>query len=180
MLIATGLARPDDGSCELFGWPPSEPRAREGLGFLPEQADYEAGFTVGEILALHARLAGGTKESGWAERFAVNLPATRRISDCSQGTARRVALASALIGDPRLLVLDEPTTGLDVASRDRLLDELARFRDRGGTVLVSSHILPELERICDRLAILDRGRLVYEGEVDGIPLSELFRRKVGR
>jgi len=190
MLVATGLVRPDSGSCELFGLPPAEARARDGLGFLPEQSDYEAGFTVAEILRLHARLAGGTKGTGWVERIALNLPAARRIHHCSQGIARRVALASALIGEPRLLVLDEPTTGLDVVARDRLLDELARFRDRGGTVLVSSHILPELERICDRLAILDRGRLVYEGDYSmpdqacrprlDTPLSELFHRKVGR
>jgi ABC-type multidrug transport system ATPase subunit len=166
MLTALGLVRPDAGSCEIFGRPAAEPSARSGVGFLPEDVDYEAGFTVGEVLRLHSRLTVGARGSSlhqWLERFDLRLPLSRRIAGCSHGTVRRLALACALLGAPRLLVLDEPTSGLDVASRQLLLNELARFRERGGTVLVSSHVLSELEQICDALAILDQGKLVHHG-----------------
>lgn len=166
MLTALGLIQPDSGSCEIFGHPAAVPRARSGVGFLPEDVDHEAGFTVGEVLRLHARLAGATHGSvlqETLERFDLRLPLRHRVSACSHGTVRRLGLACALIGEPRLLVLDEPTSGLDIASRQLLLDELARFRDRGGTVLVSSHVLSELEQICDALAILERGRVVHDG-----------------
>lgn len=165
MLMALGLVRPDTGSCEIFGQPATVPRARVGVGFLPEDVDYEAGFTVGEVLRLHAKLAGGVRGSALGdclERLGLRLPLGRRIAGCSHGTVRRLALACALIGEPILLVLDEPTSGLDVASRELLLSELARFRDRGGTVLVSSHVLSELDQICDAIAILERGRLVHD------------------
>lgn len=184
MLTALGLVRPDAGRCEIFGQPASMPQTRVGLGFLPEDVDYEAGFTIAEVLRLHSRLAGhpgGSDLQDCLERFGLRLPLGRRIAGCSHGTARRLALACAVIGEPRLLVLDEPTSGLDVASRELLLGELARFRERGGTVLVSSHVLSELEQICDGLAILESGRLVYAGDLrPGRPLSELYRRRIGR
>ena len=184
MLTALGLVRPDAGSCEIFGQPASMPQARTGLGFLPEDVDYEAGFTIAEVLRLHARLADcqdGSALQDCLERFGLRLPLGRRIAGCSHGTARRLALACAVIGEPRMLVLDEPTSGLDVDSRELLLGELTRFRDRGGTVLVSSHVLSDLEQICDGLAILDNGQLVYEGDLrPGRPLSEIYRRRIGR
>ena len=168
ILAALGLVQPDAGRCELFGEPASTPRARVGIGFLPEEVGYEAGFTVGEVIRLHARLAGapaGPAARDGLRRFDLRLPLSRRISRCSHGTARRLALACALVGEPRLLVLDEPTSGLDVASREFLLSELTRFREDGGTVLISSHVLSEMESVCDGLVILERGRLAYSGDL---------------
>jgi ABC-2 type transport system ATP-binding protein len=165
ILAALGLVQPDSGRCELFGEPASDPQSRVGLGFLPEDVGYEAGFTVGEVLRLHARLVGASGGPDFLERFGLRLPLNRRISRCSHGTARRLALACALVGEPKLLVLDEPTSGLDVASREFLLSELARFRKHGGTVLMSSHVLSEMESVCDALIILDRGRLAYSGDL---------------
>ena len=191
MLAALGLVRPDSGYCEIFGRLASMPQARVGIGFLPEDVSYEAGFTVAEVLRLHARLEGG--HGGPAlqeclERFGLRLPLSRRIARCSHGTARRLALACALTGEPRLLVLDEPTSGLDVAARENLLRELVRFREHGGSVLISSHVLSELEQVCDALAILERGFLVRQAE--GLQshaddrsrrsLAEIYRRRIGR
>lgn len=191
MLAALGLVRPDAGTCEIFGQPASMPQSRVGVGFLLEDVDYEAGFTVGEILRLHLRLGGrpgGTSVPDLLERLDLRLPWRRPIARCSHGTARRLALACALIGEPKLLVLDEPTSGLDVASRERLLGELVRFRARGGSVLVSSHVLSELEQVCDALAILERGRLVHQADFrkpnddsrSGRSLAEVYRRRIGR
>ena len=191
ILTALGLVHPDAGRCELFGEPASTPRARVGIGFLPEEVAYEAGFTVGEVLRLHGKLGGASEGPALRdclERFDLRLPLSRRISRCSHGTARRLALACALVGEPRLLVLDEPTSGLDVASREFLLSELVRFRKQGGTVLISSHVLSEMESVCDGFVILERGRLVYSGDlvepddvsrihirVTGIPRARLER-----
>jgi len=188
ILAALGLVRPDSGRCVLFGESASAASSRVGVGFLPEEVSYEAGFTIGEVLRLHARLADAPAGRRCLERFDLRLPMGRRISRCSHGTARRLALACALLGDPRLLVLDEPTSGLDVASREFLLAELVRFREGGGTVLISSHVLAEMESVCDRLVILERGRLAYSGDllepngvsricvrVTGIPRAELER-----
>jgi ABC-2 type transport system ATP-binding protein len=165
ILAALGLVRPDSGRSELFGEPASTPSARIGVGFLPEEVSYEAGFTIGEVLRLHARLADAAGGRRCLERFDLRLPLGRRISRCSHGTTRRLALACALVGAPRLLVLDEPTSGLDVASREFLLGELVRFREGGGTVFVSSHVLAEMESVCDGLVILERGRLAYNGDL---------------
>ena len=172
------------GSCEIFGLPPTNPRARAGIGFLPEEVSYEAGFRLGEIARLHARLAGVTGVEALPEilvRSGLRLPLSRRIARCSLGTARRLALACALAGRPRLLLLDEPTSGLDVSARDSLLIELVRFKRRGGTVLVSSHVLSELQSICDGFVILKRGRVVRSGELgrDDL-LEELYRSEMRR
>jgi ABC-2 type transport system ATP-binding protein len=179
MLATLGLVCPDAGRCELFGEPASSRRAREGVGFLPEEVGYEAGFTVGEVLRVHVRLSGCSRIGDlrrWPAQLGLRLPMKRRIARCSYGTVRRLALACALAGRPRLLLLDEPTSGLDVDSREALLGRLQQFRERGGTVLLSSHVLAELERVCDGLVILERGRRVFDGERDpSRPLSEVYR-----
>jgi ABC-2 type transport system ATP-binding protein len=182
--VMVGLVHSDAGSCEIFGLPPTHPRARTGVGFLPEEVSYEAGFRLGEIARVHARLAGATGADPLSEilvRTGLRLPLSRRIAQCSLGTARRLALACALAGRPRLLLLDEPTSGLDVGARDSLLVELVRFRRRGGTVLVSSHVLSELQSICDGFVILKRGRVVRSGELGrGDFLEELYRSEMRR
>ena len=169
--ILLGLLRPDAGRAEIFGRPAHEPEARCSLGFLPENPYFYDYLTAREFLNLSARLAGVSSsarrarvaqvlvEVGMAGRDDVPL---RR---CSKGMVQRVGLAQALVGDPDLLVLDEPMSGLDPIGRREFRDLILARRSAGKTVFFSSHILQDAEMICDRVSILDGGRLVAEGDL---------------
>jgi ABC-type multidrug transport system ATPase subunit len=175
-----GLVVPDDGHCEVFGRPASDHRAREAIGFLPEEVTYEAGLRLREILLVHAGLAGreGASPEVVLDLVGLDLPRSRRISRCSLGQARRLALACALLGRPRLLILDEPTSGMDLPARDRLFEHLLEFRREGGTVLLSSHVLAELERVCDAFVLLRDGRVARSGDLASIRREGRLRVRI--
>jgi ABC-type multidrug transport system ATPase subunit len=161
--VVVGLVLPDRGSCALFGRPSTDARSRARVGFVPEEIASEPGMRLSELLRVHRALADAEDEA--ADESALgepgaSIPPSLPLGRCSLGTARRFALRCAAIGKPRLLVLDEPASGLDVDARAGLFQSLLRFRGRGGSVLISSHVLADLEAVCDRFVFLDRGKVV--------------------
>jgi ABC-2 type transport system ATP-binding protein len=165
--IACGLVRPSQGRVEVLGRPAGSPPARAALGYLAELFRFPGWCSADELLALHQRLAGSA--GGAAERAElldlVDLGEARhkRIEAMSKGMQQRLGIAQALVGSPRLLLLDEPTSALDPVGRRIVRDLLDRVRDRGVAVLLNSHLLSEVEQVCDRVAIIARGRLIKAG-----------------
>jgi ABC-2 type transport system ATP-binding protein len=167
MKIACGLVRPTAGTATVCGVPARTREARRNLGYLAELFRFPGWSTASEVLALHQQLAGSPR--GQAERDALlelvglSDAAGRRVEGMSKGLQQRLGIAQALIGDPKLLLLDEPTSALDPAGRRDVRTLLVALRDRGIGVLINSHLLGELERLCDRVVILAGGRVVAAG-----------------
>jgi ABC-2 type transport system ATP-binding protein len=164
---ACGLVRPSSGSVSVCGAPAGSPPARRALGYLAELFHFPGWMTADELLVLHQRLAGS--HGGAAERaellelVGLGDAAGRRVETMSKGMQQRLGIAQALVGGPRLLLLDEPTSALDPAGRRIVRDLLEELRRRGVSVLLNTHLLSEVERVCDRVAIIDRGQLLAEG-----------------
>jgi ABC-2 type transport system ATP-binding protein len=165
--IACGLVRPSGGTARIKGDPPSSPRARRSLGYLAELFRFPGWYSAAELLALHQRLAhsdGGREERTELLRLVgLEDAADRPIDAMSKGMQQRLGIAQALIGAPELLLLDEPTSALDPAGRRTVRRLLEDLRTRGVAVLLNSHLLSEIELVCDRVAIISGGRLVAEG-----------------
>jgi ABC-2 type transport system ATP-binding protein len=165
--IAVGLVRPTQGSAEVAGARAGSHAARASLGYLAELFRFPGWYSAGEVLELHQRLAGSN--GGAAERrrllelVALADAADRRVDGMSKGMQQRLGVAQALVGEPRLLLLDEPTSALDPVGRRTVRLLLERLRDRGVSVLLNSHLLSEIELVCDRVAILLDGAVVAAG-----------------
>ena len=173
--IACGLVRPSAGHAEVLGHPAGSIEGRRALGYLPELFRYPGWATGSEVLALHQRLAGSP--GGDAERrellqlVGLDDAGGRRVEEMSKGMQQRLGLAQALVGSPRLLLLDEPTSALDPAGRIAVRALLEELRRRGISVLLNSHLLSEVELVCDRVVIISRGATVAAGTPE-----ELARR----
>jgi len=165
--IAVGLVRPSAGHAEVAGARAGSKAARSALGYLAELFRFPGWYTADEVLELHQRLAGS--HGGAAERrrllelVALADAADRRVDGMSKGMAQRLGVAQALVGEPRVLVLDEPTSALDPVGRRTVRLLLEELRGRGVSVLLNSHLLSEVELVCDRVAILLGGELVAAG-----------------
>jgi ABC-2 type transport system ATP-binding protein len=165
--IACGLVRPTSGTATIYGHPAGSREARQKLGYLAELFRFPGWCTASEVLALHQRLAGSA--GGLGERAEllelVDLSdvANRRVEGMSKGMQQRLGIAQALIGEPKLLLLDEPTSALDPSGRRAIRELLLKLRERGVAVLLNSHLLGEVERVCDRVVILARGRVAADG-----------------
>jgi ABC-2 type transport system ATP-binding protein len=174
--ILLGLVRPDAGEVLLLGRPARDPRARARVGYLPELFRYQPWLTATEVLALHIRLAGvAVPAEERRECLAVVGLADRagdRVGGFSKGMQQRLGLAVALVARPDLVVLDEPTSALDPIGRADVRDLLLSLKARGVTVLLNSHLIGEVERVCDRVVILDKGRVAASGT-----LPELLGRR---
>jgi ABC-2 type transport system ATP-binding protein len=172
---ACGLVRPSSGTVSVCGAPAGSAPARRALGYLAELFRFPGWTTADELLVLHQRLAGS--RGGAAERAEllelVDLSdaAARRVETMSKGMQQRLGIAQALVGGPPLLLLDEPTSALDPAGRRIVRDLLEELRRRGVSVLLNTHLLSEVERVCDRVAIIDRGELLAEGRPDDLARS---------
>jgi ABC-2 type transport system ATP-binding protein len=168
--IACGLVRPTRGTAAIAGAPAGEPEAHRSLGYLAELFRFPDWLTADELLAMHQRLAAA--DGGAAERkrllAAVGLTdaTDRRVGAMSKGMQQRLGIAQAMIGDPRVLLLDEPTSALDPAGRRTVRRLLEDLRERGVAVLLNSHLLSEVELVCDRVAIINRGEVVTAGTPD--------------
>ncbi|MFY1691254.1 ABC transporter ATP-binding protein [Plantactinospora sp. WMMB782] len=162
-----GLVRPDAGEVLLLGRPGRDPRSRSRVGYLPELFRYQPWLSAAEVLALHVRLAGvGVPEEERREVLDLVGLADRagdRVGGFSKGMQQRLGLAVALVARPELVVLDEPTSALDPVGRVDVRDLLLSLRARGVAVLLNSHLIGEVERVCDRVVILDRGRVAASG-----------------
>ena len=165
--IACGLVRPTGGSALLAGAPAGSPQANRALGYLAELFRFPDWLSADELLALHQRLAAsdrGARERGeLLELVGLADVADRRVGAMSKGMQQRLGLAQAMIGAPRVLLLDEPTSALDPAGRRTVRQLLEELRRRGVSVLLNSHLLSEVELVCDRVAIIARGEVVAAG-----------------
>jgi ABC-2 type transport system ATP-binding protein len=165
--IACGLVRPSGGSARIAGAPAGSPEAHRSLGYLAELFRFPDWLTADELLGMHQQLAGS--DGGAAERSrllaAVGLAeaTNRRVAAMSKGMQQRLGIAQAMVGAPRLLLLDEPTSALDPAGRRTVRRLLEELRGQGVAVLLNSHLLSEVELVCDRVAIIARGELVAAG-----------------
>jgi ABC-2 type transport system ATP-binding protein len=180
--LLLGLARPSGGRGRVLGAALGDREARRRIGYLPELFRYQPWLRAQEVLALHADLIGLPRAArarafddvlglvGLADR------ASHAVSGFSKGMQQRLGLGVALLGDPALVILDEPTSALDPIGRMDVRAILRTARDRGAAVFLNSHLLSEVERVCDRVAIVDRGRVVAEGalaEVLGAPETRI-------
>lgn len=169
--LLLGLTRPSAGSGEVLGRPLGDRQVRRSIGYLPETFRYPPWLTVGEVLRLHCRLAGlgaGTADDEVLRTLGVVglIPRrTDRVGDLSKGLQQRLGLAVALLGDPRLIVLDEPTSALDPVGRDDVRAIIRAARARGASVILNSHLLGEVERVCDEVVIVHRGRAIAAGSL---------------
>lgn len=173
-----GLLRPTVGSVSLFGMKPHDMQARAKLGYMPELSQFHPYLTPRETLRYYAGLFNMPKQkteeriATLLEKTNMTVAADRPIGEFSKGMARRIGLAQALLNDPDLVILDEPTSGLDPIGRHDVKMLIKDLASAGKTVLLSSHLLAEVEDVCDRVAILSDGRICAEGE-----LSELLEKR---
>jgi len=165
--IAVGLVRPTRGAAEIAGARAGSRAARAKLGYLAELFRFPGWYTADEVLTLHQKLAGST--GGAAERkrllelVALADATDRRVAGMSKGMQQRLGIAQALVGSPSILLLDEPTSALDPAGRRIVRGVLEELREQGVSVLLNSHLLSEIELVCDRVAILLAGEVVAAG-----------------
>jgi len=165
--IAVGLVRPSAGGAEVAGAPAGSLAARRSLGYLAELFRFPGWHSADEVLLLHQRLSGS--DGGERERaelldlVGLTDARRRRVEDMSKGMQQRLGIAQALVGSPRVLFLDEPTSALDPVGRRVVRELLERLRGRGVSVLLNSHLLSEVELVCDRVAILLAGEVVAAG-----------------
>jgi len=170
MRLLLGLLRPTAGRSLLLGKPSGNRSALRRVGYLPEESKLFPWLTARETIVFFARIAGLSRKDARAE--AVRLlddvklvdDADRRVSGFSKGMARRVALAAALTGTPDLLIFDEPTSGLDPLAATEMKDRVRRIKEEGRTVLFSSHLLADVEDVCDRIVVIRSGRVVSDGD----------------
>jgi ABC-2 type transport system ATP-binding protein len=165
--IAVGLVRASAGNAEVAGSRAGSRDARAHLGYLAELFRFPGWYTADEVLALHQRLAGSDGGEGERRRLlelvALSDAAGRRVDGMSKGMQQRLGVAQALVGEPRVLLLDEPTSALDPVGRRTVRLLLEDLRRRGVSVLLNSHLLSEIELVCDRVAILLGGEVVAAG-----------------
>lgn len=176
--IAVGLLRPDSGTVDLDGaGSPVDPSVRRRVGVAPQAIALYDELTAAENLDFFATLYGldrairRARTDDLLARVGLTDRARDRVKDFSGGMKRRLNLAAALIHDPPLVLLDEPTAGVDPQSRNAILDIVRSLRDEGRTVLYTTHYMEEAQRICGRVAIVDHGRVLAEGTVDELIAS---------
>jgi len=169
-----GLIRPTEGTVSVLGGDPSDPSVRAKVGYMPEIAYYYPYLNARELLFFYGGICGldsktvRNRTDELLEAVGLADAAKRPLKTYSKGMLQRAGVAQALLNDPDLLVLDEPFTGLDPLARIHFRDLMRDLRDRGKSIFFSSHELGETELLCDRVAIMKRGRCVYQGPVKDI------------
>jgi ABC-2 type transport system ATP-binding protein len=182
--LLLGLTRPTGGGGTVLGRPLGDRGARRRIGYLPELFRYQAWLTAREVLDLHASLAGlpTARRRAEVDRVLALVGLAGRDRDrtggFSKGMQQRLGLAAALLGDPALVILDEPTSALDPVGRDDVRVIIRDARDRGSAVLLNSHLLGEVERLCDRVAIVNKGRVVAAGSLAELLGEQAVRLRV--
>jgi ABC-2 type transport system ATP-binding protein len=172
--LLLGLARPTSGSGKVLGAPLGDLATRRKIGYLPELFRYQPWLKAREVLTLHGELAGlAPKRRGPAADEALQVVgladrANDVVGKFSKGMQQRLGLGAALLGEPALIVLDEPTSALDPVGRVDVRGIVRAAADRGAAVFLNSHLLSEVEQVCDRVAIIDHGRVVASGELDDV------------
>ena len=170
-----GLVKPSGGTASILGAPIGNRKIRERIGYLPEHPYFYEHLKPEEFLHFYGRLYGvshralKTRAAELVDKVGLAHARTRTLRKFSKGMVQRLGLAQALINDPELVILDEPMSGLDPMGRKTVRDLIFELKDRGKTVFFSSHILQDVEMVCDRVGILRQGKLIKEGR-----LSELL------
>jgi len=176
--ILLGLVTPNSGRALVFGKDSREYRSRRDVGFLPENPYFHKFLTAAELLAFHGKICGlsGKKLTARIDELidlvGLRDARDRRVGGFSKGMLQRIGLAQALVHDPGLVVLDEPTAGVDPAGSHQIRDLILDLKKRGKTILLTSHLLEQVQEICDRVGIMARGEMIREG-----PLEDLVRVK---
>ena len=170
--LLLGLTPPTSGDAEVLGARTGDRDALRRVGYLPELFRYQAWLTAREVLALHCELAG-IDRGAWPREIADALAVVGlsdrgagRVATFSKGMQQRLGLGVALLGAPELVILDEPTSALDPVGRHDVREIIRALGERGTTVFLNSHLLSEVEQVCHRVAIVDRGRVVAQGTLD--------------
>ena len=172
MKVLLGLISATSGSSAVFGLSSSETASRGSVGFLPENPYFYKYLTGAETLSFYGKLCGLSrrkiKERTFELLSLVDLENARdrRLGGYSKGMLQRIGLAQALVGDPRLVVLDEPTAGVDPAGSRKIRDLIIELKERGISVILSSHLLEQVQEVCDRVGIIFEGKLVKEGRLE--------------
>ena len=178
------LIRPTAGTVRIFGKDPRDPTVRARLGYLPEQPYFYDYLKPQEILDFFGRLFGLSRAERkkrtdtLLERVGLSEARNRSLRKFSKGMLQRLGIAQALINEPELLVLDEPFSGLDPMGRKEMRDIIIEQRNKGTTLFFSSHILSDIEHLCDRVAIVSKGRVVKEGVLDELLSPEQKRSEL--
>lgn len=178
MKALLGLLRPDEGSCSVFGKPANSAANRQEVGFLPENPYFYKFLTGRETLRFYARLCGLRGKAlhqrceELLELVGLESAANRRVGVYSKGMLQRIGLAQALIQNPKLIVLDEPTAGVDPIGSRMIRDLILKFKEQGITVFLCSHLLEQVQEICDRVGILYQGCLIAEGSMEELTRDE--------
>ncbi len=171
MKALLGLLRPTSGQCAIFGRDSARVDSREDVGFLPENPYFYKHLTGRETLKFYGRLCGlsgavlKARIAELLELVDLTAAADRRLSGYSKGMLQRIGLAQAIIHHPRLVVLDEPTAGVDPAGSRKIRDLIFELKRRGISVILSSHLLEQVQEVCDRIGIIFRGKMVREGSL---------------
>ncbi len=172
--ILLGLTRPSSGSARLFGLPASDPASRRRVGYLPEGHRFPGYLTARQTLSIFGRMSGmdaaalGRRIPSLLERVRLSDWGDVRVKKFSKGMTQRLGLAAALVHDPDVLLLDEPTDGVDPVGRREIRDLLQEEAARGKAILLNSHLLSEIERMCGRVAVLRAGRVAAEGRIEDL------------
>ncbi|MEZ4753012.1 MAG: ABC transporter ATP-binding protein [Bdellovibrionota bacterium] len=170
-----GLLKPTRGEIKIFGEDATQAHARRSVGYLPEQPYFYDHLSVKETVAMFANLCGIPKsEVEKASKLAISKvaldhKANSSLKSLSKGLTQRVAMAQAIVANPKLLILDEPFSGLDPLGRKEIADLLFELRSKGTSIFMSSHILSDVESVCDRVSIMRGGRIKGIFEIDKIP-----------
>lgn len=176
--VILGLLNATRGKCEIFGVPSHKVQSRAQVGFLPEAPYFYRYLTGFEMVKFFAKICGVDKKilvdrcHEVIEWVGLKEAANRRVGTYSKGMLQRIGLAQALVHDPRLIILDEPTAGVDPVGSAEISELILKLKDQGKTVVLCSHLLSQVEDICDYVAILNRGKLILEGDV-----RDLVQRK---
>ena len=174
MKALVGLLSPDEGSCHVFGQPATASANRKEIGFLPENPYFYKFLTGAETVRFYGRLCGlrgkelKNRTDEMLELAGLTEAAGRRLGGYSKGMLQRVGLAQALVQRPRLLVLDEPTAGVDPIGSRSIRDIILNLKEQGMTVFLCSHLLEQVQEVCDNVGILYQGCLIADGTMDEI------------
>ena len=182
--MLTGLIAPSGGEAFLFGKHVREPTSRTRIGFLPENPYVYPYLTPREFVELSGQLSGmsgkalRSRTMEVLELLKIAYAADRQVRRLSKGMLQRTGLAAALVSDPEMLILDEPMSGLDPVGRKEVKDLMFAERDRGRTIFFSTHILGDVESMCDRVAILREGKVVVSGALRSLLRGDVLRTEV--
>lgn len=178
MKVILGLLDPTRGECFIYGRSSNSVRSRHDVGFLPEAPYFYKYLSGRELVQFYAKICGvprdeiGDRTQSVLKLVNMEEAAHRRVGTYSKGMLQRIGIAQSIVHDPRLVILDEPTAGVDPIGSHEIAEMILSLKERGKTVMLCSHLLAQVEGICDRVAIMNKGRLVLEGGVDELLTQE--------